>query len=355
MLEVAHQVVLGLQHLHSLGIIHRDGRASNVLLASLDPVMALLADLGVSHRLSAFVGDVAPVEALSKMGTFLEGEEAKGPYLWSAPEVIAGTRDCKVATFATDVYIFGGLLYEMLTGGTWPFHWQVTKPTFGLLQQRRQSAEPVPLSAPDGTEHLWPGLLNKSVLEAAELDCKPIPWRVNTDGSPGSPGRLEEVKAVMAQCLSADPGARPKFPALGRRLAVLMAAETAETQSVQRAPPLLPKVHLCGVLVNSLEVEDALVAMGVADATVTAVCSIIMSTYYDRLDAAQLPGVLVATGVPAEAALRIHMDIRRVRRQGPAVPGIAPSVYHRGGGYFIQYLLLALCLSAERFFAGVVS
>ncbi len=218
----------GLQHLHSLGIIHRDGRASNVLLAALDPVTALLADLGVSHRLAAFLGDAAPVEAPSKMGTYLEGEAVKGPYLWGAPEVIAGTVDRTPATFATDVYIFGGLLYEMLTGGTWPFHWQATETTIGLLIKRRKSAEPVPVPAPDGSVHLWAGLLKKSVLEAAQLDHVRVPWCVNTDGSPGSPGRLEELKAVMAQCLAADPGARPKLPALVELLGNWLAIETTE-------------------------------------------------------------------------------------------------------------------------------
>jgi serine/threonine protein kinase len=241
-LSVAHQVALGLQHLHSLGIIHRDGRASNVLLASLDPVIALLADLGVSHRLAAFLGDAVPVEAPSKMGSYLKGDEVKGPFLWGAPEVIAGTRDRTATTFATDVYIFGGLLYEMLTGGQWPFHWLAgNASSFALLRLRRQSAEPVPVPAPDGSVHLWPGLLNKSVLEAAELDRVRIPWCVNTVGSPGSQGRLEELKAVMAQCLAADPGSRPKLPALGQQLAVLQAAEAAEAAQALATSRRLPR------------------------------------------------------------------------------------------------------------------
>ena len=59
LLSVASQVVAALRHLHSLGILHRDTRAANVLIASLDPIHALLADLGVSHQLSAFVAGAA--------------------------------------------------------------------------------------------------------------------------------------------------------------------------------------------------------------------------------------------------------------------------------------------------------
>ncbi len=379
-LDVAHQVALGLQHLHSLGIIHRDGRASNVLLAGLDPVMALLADLGVSHRLAAFLGDASPEDAPSKMKTYLKGEEVKGPYLWGAPEVIAGTRDRTTATFATDVYIFGGLLYEMLTGGTWPFHWLAGNGTMlALLRQRRQSAAPVPVPAPDGSEHLWPGLLNKSVLEAAELDRVRIPWCVNTDGSPGSPGRLEDVKAVMAQCLTADPGARPKLPALGLRLADLLALETTETAratlardaavtatagtavgaaqddvgapddhyvggAATGAPSLSAPAPAAdadeppaptGVTVDAARVCDAMQALGIDEHLCDAVAGVVMDEYSDCVDVALLPGVMRKAGVPAVAILHTVCGVTQVGvgclRAFPAPPAV-PSLLRGGGG-----------------------
>ncbi len=355
-LDVAHQVALGLQHLHSLGIIHRDGRASNVLLAGLDPVMALLADLGVSHRLAAFLGGAAPVEAPSKMGTYLEGDAVKGPYLWGASEVIADTRDRTAATFATDVYIFGGLLYEMLTSGRWPFHWLAGNATsIALLRQRRQSAEPVPVPAPDGSVHLWAGLLNKSVLEAAELDRVRIPWCVNTDGSPGSPGRLEEVKAVMAQCLAADPGARPKLPALGQRLAALLAAETAEAARDATVTPAagasagdaqdgegsrddpypgggsgaawatgLPApvpaadadepLVLTGVTVDAVRVCETMQSLGIDEPLCDAVTGVVMEEHSDCVDVALLPRVMRAAGVSAVHTLHTLCGVMQVGR-----------------------------------------
>ena len=53
-LQVLMQSLSGLQHLHRLGILHRDLRAANVLLGSLDPLTAMLTDFGVSRILSKF-------------------------------------------------------------------------------------------------------------------------------------------------------------------------------------------------------------------------------------------------------------------------------------------------------------
>ncbi len=57
-LSILRQVVAGLLHLHSLGILrlHRDLRAANVLVDSLDPLRVVLADFGLSHLVSAFAG-----------------------------------------------------------------------------------------------------------------------------------------------------------------------------------------------------------------------------------------------------------------------------------------------------------
>jgi serine/threonine protein kinase len=84
------QVVAGVRHLHSLGILHRDLRAANVLVASLDPVRVLLTDLGISHLVSAFADGAPEGVTASKVPTVLTGDAAKGPALWMAPEVLAG-------------------------------------------------------------------------------------------------------------------------------------------------------------------------------------------------------------------------------------------------------------------------
>jgi serine/threonine protein kinase len=131
-----------------------------------------------------------------------------------------------VVTTASDVYMVGGFTYELLTAGTPPFHWLLSNPT--LLVQRLSSAEPVEI--PD-TDVTLPGLLHKNVLEAAELSRKPIPWCVQADATPGSAGRLEEVKDIMASCLALNPEDRPELPDLHRSVTALQAAEVAETRA----------------------------------------------------------------------------------------------------------------------------
>jgi hypothetical protein len=155
-----------------------------------------------------------------------------GPLLqWTAPEVRAGSEASgRVVTTASDVYMVGGFTYELLTAGTPPFHWLSRNAQ--LLIERLTSAGPVEIP---GTDVVVSGLLHKSVLEAAELDRKPISWCVQADATPGSAGRLEEVKVLMASCLALSPEDRPKLPDLHRSVTALQAAEAAEARAAGSA------------------------------------------------------------------------------------------------------------------------
>ena len=47
------QLCTGLRHLHACGVLHRDLRADNVLVASLQPLVLRIADFGCSVKLGA--------------------------------------------------------------------------------------------------------------------------------------------------------------------------------------------------------------------------------------------------------------------------------------------------------------
>ena len=56
--------------------------------------------------------------------TVLTGGQALGPIAWVAPEVLAGSVITGVtATPASDVYMLGGLMFEVLTCGLTPYYW----------------------------------------------------------------------------------------------------------------------------------------------------------------------------------------------------------------------------------------
>ena len=107
----------------------------------------------------------------------------------------------------------GGLLFELLTGGTHPYTWLRSHDT--LLMQRRRSKDPVPV----GGRVTVPGLGDKHVLEAAEVDGERVPWAIAPDLPWLSTVELEQaVRRVMVDCLAYLPEARPKLTALGESL-----------------------------------------------------------------------------------------------------------------------------------------
>lgn len=147
---------------------------------------------------------------------------------WSAPEVCAGTAEAgTVATAKSDVYMLGGLAYELLTAGTPPFHWLIEIPH--LLALRRASMAPVAIPGAPGMT--IPGLFGKNVLEVAAADRQSVPWCVRGGNGAGSAGRLDALKGLVGRCLDAEPSARPKVAALRRELEQLRLAEVQESES----------------------------------------------------------------------------------------------------------------------------
>jgi serine/threonine protein kinase len=165
-------------HLHGLGIAHRDFRSANILVKAVNPLLLKVADFGVSSR----------------QGFGVNGAGAGvGPLRWMAPECQrgGGVSDAKAA----DVYMFGGLMFEVMTGGVPPFFWIQDD---DIAEYRRAH-------------------FGVSTLRAAEVDAVEVSWQ-----SP-PPTQSADALALMQRCLAASPGDRPSAADLVAELKRMMA------------------------------------------------------------------------------------------------------------------------------------
>jgi hypothetical protein len=97
-IEACAQVCDGLAHAHAAGILHRDVKPSNVLLADDDRVSARILDFGLAQ--------MADAETLTEAG------DVPGTLAYISPERLAGGE----ATPAADVWAVGVMLWEAFAG-----------------------------------------------------------------------------------------------------------------------------------------------------------------------------------------------------------------------------------------------
>lgn len=96
--EVAAQILDGLAHAHANGIVHRDVKPTNVLVADGPEVEVRLLDFGLAQ--------FAEAETLTAAG------DVPGTLAYISPERLAGEE----ASYAADVWAVGVLLWEALVG-----------------------------------------------------------------------------------------------------------------------------------------------------------------------------------------------------------------------------------------------
>ena len=145
-IEACAQICDGLAHAHRAGILHRDVKPSNVLLADGDRMSARLLDFGLAR--------MAEAETLTAQG------DVPGTLAYIAPERLAGEN----ATEAADVWSVGVMLWEALAGRH-PF-WQTS-----MLETARAieaGAPPLAELRPD---------LPKGMLQLVDRSLSPHPSR----------------------------------------------------------------------------------------------------------------------------------------------------------------------------------
>ena len=179
--SIAIRLLSALETLHRNGVVHRDVKPSNILF---DPAgQARLGDLGAAH--------------LSDLGaTVTGGLVGSLPYI--APEQITGAP----VTAATDLYAFGGVIYQMLTG-TLAF----PGPDF-VSQHLGEAPDPVSFRRPAlGSEYdaIVSALLAKDPQVRPEQAAQvrrallSLSWREPDDAGAATPTRATSVPPAQSE------------------------------------------------------------------------------------------------------------------------------------------------------------
>ncbi len=108
-LELGRQIAVALAAAHDHGIVHRDLKPSNVMLTRSGPK---LLDFGLAKLHAASHGILDPAGQETASGPLTERGEILGTLQYMAPEQLEGGE----ADARSDIFAFGCLLYEMISG-----------------------------------------------------------------------------------------------------------------------------------------------------------------------------------------------------------------------------------------------
>ncbi|XP_068431985.1 protein tyrosine kinase 2aa isoform X2 [Clinocottus analis] len=162
----AHQLSTALAYLESKRFVHRDIAARNVLVSSVDCVM--LGDFGLSRYMED--------------SSYYKASKGKLPIKWMAPESINFRR----FTSASDVWMFGVCMWEILMFGIKPFQGVKNNDVIGRIENGERLAMPP--------------------------QCPPT------------------LYSLMTKCWSYDPSKRPRFTELKTQLNTILEEEKLQQE-----------------------------------------------------------------------------------------------------------------------------
>src|SRR5687767_5437173 len=130
--EIAIQALHGLDHVHSLDLIHRDISPENIMLSqdTKGKLVVKVIDFGIAKQLAEGEGG----QGLTQTGMFL------GKLKYASPEQAGYLKEGEHLDPRSDLYSFGIVLYEMLAGRA-PFH--ATNPHGYILKHVTEKPTPI--------------------------------------------------------------------------------------------------------------------------------------------------------------------------------------------------------------------
>src|SRR5437762_851898 len=136
--DIAIQALHGLEHLHSMGLIHRDISPENIMLSQdhHGKLLVKVIDFGIAKSLAE--GDSG--QGLTQTGMFL------GKLKYASPEQAGFLKEGERLDPRSDLYSFGIVLYEMLAGRA-PF--QATNPHGYILKHVTEKPAPIAVTNPN--------------------------------------------------------------------------------------------------------------------------------------------------------------------------------------------------------------
>jgi serine/threonine-protein kinase len=211
-LRIGRDLALGLAAAHAVGVVHRDLKPDNVIVAQ--DGRAVITDFGIARSL-----ELPPSED-SLSGSWL------GTPVYLSPEVVVGG----VADERSDLFALGVMLFEALTGR---LPWDGTD--FETVAARLE----LPAMDPRDFNAVVPVECARALLECMA--------RMPED----RPGSAERIAAVFATCADSfkDPSLRATLP--------MIASPTSSGFAVERPPPSIAKAVSGFRTVAVLPFEDA--------------------------------------------------------------------------------------------------